>query len=247
MSLSDVSITSDKDYLKIFQDGQVLISANGTPDADSTYPADPNAPTGFAGSQTITHNLGTVPLVRAYWDKDKNGRWYNALAYVSGVPFDPRLKIIVTTSTLKLIMGTDGGAKTNIPVFYRIYDFGSKSMDSDRRIDKIFLVDDASGVVSAAAVSDIPNQTVITIPHGAGEAPLFTIEFSENQSDWYSEGSQIVGGFDTSSGPPGGPYAYYYYTTASASVDATNLYLTLESNYATSKTIYVRFALDYRA
>lgn len=247
MTLSSVSITSDKDYLKIHDDGLITISANGTPDADSTFPADPNPPFGKAGSTTITHNLGTVPLVRAFWDPAKNGRWYNAFVFPAGVQIDPWLKFIATTSTLKLIMNTNGAAKTNIPVFYRIYDFGNKAVDSDSRIDKVFLKSVANATLGAAPSSAAPVQTTVAISHGAGEVPNWTLEFSEDQTNWYSEGSQIVGPFDTASGPPGGPYVRFFYTSAFAMMDTTNINITFESNYGSGKTIYVRFALDYRA
>lgn len=239
----DTSINSDKDYLKIYQDGQILLNASSAPDADSTYPFDPSGPalTGFA---SIPHPLGVVPLVRAYWQW--GGRWYNAVSYTGGLPSDPRLKIIATTSYVKLIVATDGSAKNNIPVFYRIYKFDTVGLTSDDRIDKVFATPSASGTVAGAAFSDTPNQNTLVLPHTAGESPLFTVEFSEDLVNWYSEGSQIVGPFDTSSGPPGGPYAYYYYTSAFGSCDSSNMYVTLESNYPTNKVIYVRYALDYR-
>lgn len=248
MSLLNQSITSDKDYLKIFDDGQVLISANGGLDADSTYPADPSAPLGFVGSRTIPHTLGSIPLVRAFWDPAKNGRWYSADCRPGDIRLDPWLKFIATTTGVKLIMNTDGAAKTNIPVFYRIYDLGLHATDSDSRIDKVFMKDTSFGQVAATGSSLNPNQTVLPIPHPAGEAPLWTLEFADNPNGpWYPEGLQIIGAFDTTSGPAGGPYSRYYYLSAFGSVDRNNLYVTLESNYGSVKTIYVRFALDYRA
>ena len=79
--LRKLSLTSDRDYLKIHRDGLVLIPANGTPDADATFPADQDAPFGYASSLTINHGLGSVPLVRAFYDPDATNMWYNTLAY----------------------------------------------------------------------------------------------------------------------------------------------------------------------
>lgn len=247
--MSLLSLTSDFDYLKIHDDGEILVSADdSTPDSDSQYPNDIDAPFGFAGFETINHNLGSVPLVRAFWDPVKNGRWWNTYSFPGGTKLDPWLKYIVTTSQLKLIMNTDSGsAKNNIPVFYRIYDLGSKAIDSDSRIDKVFLKDTNNGSVSAAASSLDVSQKILTIPHGAGQAPLWVLQFAESANGpWYGEGNEIIGPYDTSSGPPGGPYARWYWTRAFGSVDSTNFYVYLQSNYASSKTIYVRFALDYR-
>lgn len=242
---NELSLTSDKDYLYIFQDGAITISANATPDADSTFPADPDAPS-LAGFTTINHGLGTVPLVRAFWDPAKNGVWYaNKDLNNTGLP-DPWLKIISTTSVVKLIMNTNGAAKTNIPVFYRIYDFLNVAVNSDSKVDKIFKKDYQNGNVAASPGSSTINTTTLTLPHGAGEVPIWSLEFSEDQTNWYSEGRQIVGPFDTGSGPPGGPYARYYFTSASGYADSSNFFVRLQSNYGSVKTVYVRYALDYR-
>lgn len=237
-----VSLSSDFDYLKIAADGAITLDANGTPDADSTFPADPSAPFGFASSVTIGHSLGTVPMVRAFWDANKNGVWYGEK--LSGQ--DPWLKIIATTSTVKLIMNTDGGAKTAIPVFYRIYDLGNVAVTSDSRIDKVFLASSTSGVVALSGSSASYSTTTLTIPHGGAAAPIYTIEISEDTVNWYPAGVEIVGPFDTGSGPPGGPYARYYSTSAYGYVDSTNLYIVLRSNYNVQKTVYVRYAVDSR-
>lgn len=244
--LRKLSLTSDRDYLKIHSDGPLTISATGTPDADSTFPADPLAPFGFAGSVSVPHSLNSIPLFRAFYDPDKNGVWYNALAFPTGFQKDPWLKAIASTTELKLIMNTNGAGISDVPVFYRIYDLGEKSADSDSRIDKIFLKDQKSGTVAAAASSSDTSETIIPIPHPGGEAPLFSFQFSENQIDWYGEGARIVGGFDTASGPPGGPYARYFFTSAYGYVDNVNLYIVLQSNYGSSKTLYVRYECDYR-
>lgn len=241
--LNQQSLTSDRDYLKIFTDGLITLNANGTPDADSTFPADPSAPFGFASSTTITHNLGSVPLVRAFWDPDKNGRFYGEKSSFK----DPWLKVIVTDTYVKLIMNTDGGAKTAIPVFYRIYDLGNVAVTSDSRIDKIFTKAQTSGVATLSGGSFTVVDTLLTIPHSGGELPLYTVQFSEDQINWYAAGTRIVGPFDTTSGPPGGPYARYYFTSVYCYVDASNLYVVMQNNYASNKTLYIRYALDYQA
>jgi hypothetical protein len=239
--LNELSLTSDREYLKIWGDGYLTISANGTPDADSTFPADPNAPFGFSGSVVIPHPLNSVPLVRAFWDPDKNGRFYGEKNAFK----DPWLKVIPSISSVKLIMNTDGAAKLDIPVYYRIYDLGNVAATSDSAIDKIFKKDKTSGSVGASANSLDITEATISIPHPAGERPLYTVQFSEDQQNWYAPGTKIVGPFDTTTGPPGGPYSRYFYTSAYCYTDAFNLYVVLQNNYATSKTLYVRFALDY--
>lgn len=247
MSLLKTSADSDKDYLKIFNDGQVTISANGSPDADSTFPADPNEPFGYSGSQTISHGLGVVPLVRAFINSNKDGRWYGSFRDEDAAQLDPWLNFIVTTSQLKLIVNTNSGShENNIPVFYRIYDLGEKALDSSERIDKIFKKDNGSASVGAFSFPT-PGVTRVTRAHNAGVAPLYTLQFSEDGSTWYNEGESIIGPPDTSSGPPGGPYSRYYRTRAYGSVDNNNMYISLVNDYETTKTIYYRYTLDYRS
>lgn len=240
--LNTLSWTSDKDYLEIFAEGSITLNANGTPDADSTFPADPDGPFGFASSTIITHNLGYVPLVRAHWDPDKNGKWYSD----KNAAKDPWLKIIATTTQVKLIMNTHGAAKTNIPVWYRIYELKSKSVTSDSNFDKIFKKAYTSKTVGASSGSFTTIESTLTVPHGQDEAPAFTVQFSENGTDWYESGTQIVGPFDTTSGPPGGPYARYFFTSMYAYADDTNLYIVGQNNYTSSKTLQLRYALDYK-
>lgn len=251
--IAKVSITSDKDYLKIHDDGQVLISANGAPDSDSTYPNDAFAGT-LAGSTTIAHPLGTIPMFRAFWDPNKNGQWWAAHAFPSSTlglfPFqevDPFLLALVSSTDLKLIMATNGAAKTDIPVFYRIYDLGSKAITSDSRIDKVFKKASSSISLGAAANSANPTFTVLPLPHSAGEVPLWRMQFSEDNSNWYEENTKIIGPPDTTTGPPGGPYSRYFYESAYSYADSTNFYIIFENNYLSSRTIYYRYALDYRA
>lgn len=256
--IAKVSITSDKDYLKIHDDGLVLINANGTPPAIASFPGDGFAAT-LASQLVIPHTLGSVPLVRGFWDPRKNGKWWASHAFPDSslglFPFqevDPFLNIIAGSSDVTLIMGTNGAAQTNIPVFYRIYDLGNVAVTSDSRIDKIFFTQPgAQGTASAAPDSFDPTFTTITIPHppdklSGGEVPIWSFQFSEDNSNWYGENGKIVGPPDTGSGPPGGPYSTYYYTKAYCYCDATNFYIILENNYASSKTIYYRYELDYR-
>lgn len=224
-------------------DGFVTISANAAPDSDSTFPYDMNAPT-LSGSLTINHNLGYVPLVRASWDPGKNDIWYNCFYnYV----VDPRLKIIATSTYVKLMVGTDGAAKTNIPVFYRIYDTGNVAVTSDSAIDKIFLKGNTSGSVPLSGNSFTESELILTIPHSGGlPVPGFSLEFSEDQTNWYQEGMQIQGPWDTTTGPPGGPYSRFFFTACFGRIDANNLYIHLRNNYATAKTVYARYAVDYK-
>lgn len=240
--LNKLSLTSDRDYLEIHQDGLITISADGTPDSDSTFPTDPSAPIGYAGFVEITHNLESIPLVRAFWDADKNGVFYGEKA--SGK--DPWLKVIADTSKVKLIMNTDGAVQTDIPVFYRLYDFGDKSATSDSRIDKIFKKGQTSGVALLSATSSSATETTLTITHNAGEIPLYTVQFSEDNINWYPAGAQIVGEFDTSSGPLGGPYSLYYRTSVYCYIDFTDLHIVMLNNYPSDKTLYIRYVLDYR-
>lgn len=255
--IADVSITSDKDYLKIHEDGEITIDAADTPGAISSFPGDGFAAT-LASSVVIPHSLLTPPLVRAFWDPNKDGVWWQAHAFPSSAlglfPFqevDPFLNVVSDANNVELIMGTNGSAKSDIPVFYRIYDFGERAVDSDSRIDKIFFKDQAEGEAPAAPDSFDPTYTVISIPHPpdaleAGEVPIWSMQFSENGTDWYGENGKIIGPPDTGSGPPGGPYSIYYYTKAYCFVDDTNFNIILENNYASQKTIHFRYELDYR-
>lgn len=246
MTLFDSSVTSDKDYLEIHDDGQVLLDVDDTPDSEEQSPdiTDP-IPADYAGDTNISHNLGYVPIVRAFFDPDKNGTWY-ASRDIENLD-DPWFRWYATTTKIKLMVLKTGSTLSNVPVFYRIYKFGDESITSDDRIDKIFLKGEDSGSVASSPSSFTVNSTLLTIPHNSGgDVPIFTVQFSEDEDDWYEEGTQIIGADDTTSGPPGGPYARFYFTTAQAYIDDTNLYINLRSNYASAKTIYVRYALDYR-
>ncbi len=234
------SVTSDKDYLKIFDDGPITVSTVGGGDADADLLAVES------GSETITHNIEDVPMVRAFYDPEDNGMWYDSPA--DGDNFATCwLTLSSTTTTTKLIINSLD-PQTDIPVFYRIYDLGDRSFTSDDRIDKIFRKDDdLSDTVDAAADSASPETTTITIPHGQGEVVNWTLQFSEDGSTWSNGGSRLNGAPDTTSGPPGGPYSFNFYTIAYGKCDDTNFYIVLRSNYDSEKTIFLRYALDYRA
>jgi len=248
VSVTEKSVTTDRDYLRIVTDGSITLDASGTPDSDSgLYVEVPPTPT-YANSTTITHGLSSTPLVRAYWDPLKNGVWWSSNPYRINSAYNvPWLKTVCSSTTVKLIMNSDTTTKTAIPVYYRIYDLGtSSSITSDYKTDKIFAKSSTYGTTAAAASSFDSDykETTITIPHGQSEVPLFTIQHSVDQASWYSEASRIIGAFDTTTGPPGGPYANYYFTTAFAYADSTNLYIVLQSNYPSIQTIYVRYILD---
>lgn len=240
------SLNSDYDYLKIHLNGSVNMDANTAPSTQSSLPAAPFPPSGYANETVINHGLGYIPMFRVFWDPDKNGTLYGTFANPSGGRKDPWLTAFVDTANLTLILNTDGGTKSDVPVYYRIYDNQGTAVDSDSAIDKIFKVGSSSVSVPASGTSVVTNDVTITIPHGADETPFFTVQFSENSTDWYPLGSRIEGTFDTTSGPPGGPYSRIFYTSAYAYSDADNLYIVCQSNYtASAKTIYVRYALDY--
>src|SRR5688572_24856645 len=131
------SVTSDNDYLKIHDDDEITIDTVGGGDADADLIAT------HSGSATITHNLGIVPMVRLFFDPQKDGVWHDSAADGANIPWLTRS---VTTTTMKPIINSLG-AETDIPVFYRMYDLGDESVTSDERIDKIFAKeDDRTGV-----------------------------------------------------------------------------------------------------
>lgn len=238
MNPDAVSVTSDNDYLKISLDGNATISTvvGGDPDA---------SPLAFeSGSGTITHNLGTVPLVRAYADVAKNGVWHDSDQDDTA---DTWLTTSSTTTLTKLIINDVFDPRTDIPVFYRIYNLGSEAITSDERVDKIFYKEPgvAGSVIAGSTIS--PASTTITYSHGQGEVVNWTLQFSEDNITWYNGGQRIVGTPDTGSGPPGGPYARYFYTAAYGYCSSTTFTIVLRNAYTTAKTIYYRYALDYRA
>lgn len=254
MSLSNASITSDVDYLKIFDDNTLFITTATSYDSDFTFPTDPfggfAAPPSEMGIATINHNLGTIPIVRAFIDSGNNGLWYSSYSQIGFISIDPNLLTLVSTTSLKLCVNA-GSHKANIPVYYRIYNPTNRAISSDARIDKIFLKSNplapTQATLGAVAFSGDNIQTVAAIPHGQNEAICFTMQFSQDQVNWYNDGGFIYGPPDTSSGPPGGPYSRYYYTRAYAAADSTNFYVRFEHNYPNPVTLYARWALDYRA
>lgn len=243
------SLTSDRDYLEVVTNSSTTVSATSIAgDPDGVYPRTVDYGS-YSGSTTITHSLGDVPIVRAFFDSDKNGRLYNTIRWSSGSSYlaDKAAPLLITqstTSATKLIINAQSST-SNIPVYYRIYRFGTKGVTSDAAIDKIFNKSSDNKAVGAAASSSDPVEGNSTIPHGQGEKIFWTLEFSDNQTDWYREGALVFGSPDTGTGPPGGPYANYYYYVAYGSADATNFYVTYVHNYPTSKTIYTRFVWDY--
>jgi hypothetical protein len=246
---SILSLTSDSDYLKIWDDASVLITTTTPSDPDFQFPVDPFGGFG-AGEQGIApifHGLGTPPLVRAFIDPAANGMWYSS-QYVNGfITLDPDLLTLVDANSLKLCVNSSTH-KSNIPVFYRIYYPGTKGVDSDTRIDKIFAKSPSGFFVDCAAAADSadPVQAEGSVDHNANEAIIWTMQFSEDGSTWYNDGNFIYGPADTLSGPPGGPYSRYYYTRAYARADNNTFYVRAESNYATTKRLYFRWTLDYR-
>lgn len=236
MSLTKTSADSDRDYLKVYLDDTVNISTVGGGDPDMDFIASE------AGSVTITHNLGSLPIVRVFYDPEKNGVWYDSPADSLNEPW---VTLSVTTTTVKIIVNSFV-PETNIPVYYRIYATSSESVSSDDRMDKIFKQESLNGTVAASAFVTAFNDTTLTLPHGQSEVPCWTLQFSEDGDTWRNGGSRIQGPPDIAGGPPGGPYNYYA-TTAFGYADSTNFYIRLRSNYATAKTTYVRYALDFRS
>lgn len=247
------AVTTDRDYLEIVKNDNSLVSATsigGDTDGISPQTVVSYGATTYSGSSTVTHSLGSVPIVRAFYDSDKNGRLYNTTRWTSGfnymqtVDSAPQLLTLSTTNTTKLIIA-NANSISDVPVYYRIYKFGTKGFTTDSSIDKIFHKDTDSATVSAAAFSDQPVASTNTLPHGQAEKIFWTLEYSVDQTNWYRGGSLLFGSPDTTSGPAGGPYSFYYYVTAYGSADATNFYVTYVHNYPTSKTIYTRFVWDY--
>lgn len=241
------SITSDFDYLKIISDGPLSITTGTPSDPDFQFPVDPlgGFGSGEQGYASVPHNLGAVPLVRAFIDPGANGLWYSSYAQIGFINIDPNLLTLADTTQVKFCVNSSAH-KAGIPVFYRLYRPGTTAFNSDDRIDKIFSKDSTSGLIGAAPDSADSVQGVITVPHNKNEPILWTMQFSQDGSNWYNDGNFIYGPPDTGSGPPGGPYAFYYYMRAYASGDDNNFYLRLEHNYPGARTFFLRWALDYR-
>lgn len=241
------SVTSDRDYLEIFLDDDITISTGGSVDTDAEFPQTGQAGLNY-GVRSVTHDLGLVPIVRAFYDPDKNGTWYNTRKLL-GTGYqsvdEPWLTTVNTTTTTKLIINSDS-VETDIPVYYRIYRFGDESVRTDERIDKIFLHEPAVAYLPAASDSNTPQHTVQSFPHGQSSSVLNTLEFSDDNKTWYGAGAFLNGGFDTASGPPGGPYVRTFYMTAIGYTDANNFYIWYEHNHPVPKVIFARYALDLK-
>jgi len=245
------SVTSDRVYLPIVNKSGLtpeLVSATAVGgDADGIFPKTLAQGT-YSGSTTITHNVGSIPLVRAFYDSDKNGKIYCTTRFDTsgylGYASAPQLLTVNTSTTTKLIINAFS-AVSNIPVYYKIYRFGTKGFTSDEEIDKIFDHDVDSKTVSAAANSNAPSLGTSTILHDQGELIGWELEFSDDQDNWYKQGTPLFGAADTASGPPGGPYARYFYKTAYGYTDSTNFYINYVHNYPTNQTMYARFVWDY--
>jgi hypothetical protein len=248
---SQTSLTSDFDYLKILQDNTITVTTATPSDGDFAFPVDPfgGFGSGEQGVVTIPHNLGSVPLVRAFIDSGNNGLWYSSYQQNGYILIDPNLLTLVDATNLKLCVNS-GSHQSNIPVWYRIYKTSNQAINSDDRIDKIFMKSDPAAptqiTLGACTFSSDNVQGKVTIPHNQGEAVAWRMQFSQNGTDWYNDANFIYGPPDTGSGPVGGPYSYYYYCRAYASGDSTNFYILFEHNYPTSVTLYARWTLDYR-
>jgi hypothetical protein len=244
------SITSARDYLEIVLNDNVNVSATVVGgDADGVFPATVTPGT-YSGSTTLTHNIGSVPITRIFYDSDKNGTLYNTIRWTDGLFYlgsvvAPQGLVVNTTTTTKLLINAPSSV-SNVPIYYRVYRFGDKSVTSEELIDKIFDKGTSSRTITAASDSDTPKLATDTIPHNQGEKIFWSLEFAESANGpWYKEGTLLFGDPDTSSGPPGGPYARYEYKTAYGYADATNFYVNYVHNHTSSQTIYVRYVWDF--
>lgn len=235
-----LSLTSDNDYLKLKFEGTTNISVTAT----SVSNDHPNAV--YSAQSTINHSLGEVPFVRCWLDVNKNGQWHDGnYDLVNGSNF--WVTSTSTTNSTNIILNSNASTTTDMPVYYKIYGNGDVGFTSDELYDKIFSKGTSSTSLAAAGAPPALNFTnsTVTIPHGQGEVVLYYVEFSENGTDFYKAGSIIEGPPDTTSGPPGGPYARYYITTCKVRSDSTNVYITAYHNYNSVRTIYFRYALEY--
>lgn len=232
------SLTSDNDYLKLKFEGSTNITVTAASDADDHLNAV------YSKAYTINHNLGEVPFVRSWLDINKNGEWHlGRYSYATSPNF--WLTSSSTTTSTKIILNSNASTTTNMPVYYKLYANGDNSFTSDELYDKIFAKGTNSTSLAASGSSGTYTSSTITIPHSAGETPLFHVEFSTDNTNFYPAGTVIEGPPDTASGPPGGPYFSYYNTQCDAYSNGTNLYIIPYHNYNSVRTIYVRYALEY--
>ena len=232
------SLTSDHDYLKLKLQAETNVTVTAALDAD----AHPNA--NAATATTVAHALGEIAFVRTWVDINKDGNWHMA-KYNIGTGSTFWASSSSTTSATKVILNSDGTTTTAMPVYYKIYANGDNGFTSDELYDKIFAKGTSSSSIAASGSSLTFTSTIITIPHSGGEVPLPSIEFSEDNSDFYEGGSVIEGPPDTTTGPPGGPYSRYFLTLADAYADEDNIYITIYHNYASIRTVYIRYILEY--
>ena len=219
MNPSGVSLSSESRYLSLRLDGTLSLASGS--------------------SSVITHNYGSVALVRVFYQR--GGRWYSSRADAS-----PWAEYSSGTNSVTISCVADGTTGT-LPIYYRIYVIEDNLVVNDTtRLDKIYRKESFTGAVGASGTSFTPVTATTTIPHGQGEEALWTLQFSLDNTNWYPEGTRIFGSFDTGSGPPGGPYSRYYLVSAYGSSDASNFYITLVNNHPSAKTVYVRYALDLK-
>lgn len=242
------SLTSDRDYLELVDKRDLTMSASGGSDSDFTTPG--TIYEGFNyGVTTINHSVGAVPFVRAYYAPSGGNRYYSTLNYNAGgyqSRANPWILTVASSTTVKVGL-LSNTTSNNIPVHVRIYRFKTNtSFTTDEEIDKIFETGSNSRTLSAAASGVAPASATNTIAHSGAADALATLEFSLDQITWYSGGSLAFLGYDTASGPPGGPYTRIYYATALASSDDANIYIYYEHNSNASRTIYTRYVLDYK-
>ena len=109
--------TSDKNYLKLaaFQP------------ATMNKPSTPNAYFNYESSLTITHNLGYIPLVRAYYDYNNAGTIYPCTGQ-AGVrtAFGPSLDYWfyideITTTTVTFKAEDVSSRSGTFTIYYKIY------------------------------------------------------------------------------------------------------------------------------
>lgn len=246
------SITTDRDYLEIVDSNDLFLTATSAQsDADGQYPHTVMVGDSTVGTSVpINHNIGSIPIVRVFYDPDKNGTLYNTARFTTGdytaEVSGPRVFHVSTAATTKILMNAPSSI-SNVPVYYRIYKFGDKGVSTDYAIDNIFAKGTDSETLGAAADSTLPVMSVNTIAHGLGEQILWKLQFSESPTGpWYDEGNLLFGAPDTTSGPPGGPYERYFYKTAYGYANATNFYISYLHNYGSGQTIYTRFVWEYK-
>lgn len=108
--------TGDKNYLK------------RSPLSGHTTITGPNVATGWAtfeSSQTITHGLGYVPLVRVYYDPFNNGKLFTPVGdrLVGGQPYSNNIGCIVRVNTTNLIIYLSASSSVggSVPIYWVIY------------------------------------------------------------------------------------------------------------------------------